>query len=195
MSNLSRTNLCNVKPSEISFYIISSIKKLVVLYFRPEKCAYFSLKIDILTLNYRKKWVSIMEHQNCGSHGCSCYELDVSSLSLSSDNTAWFSFCKEKVCVGETTNRQANGANRFIICSIPLGSKEGTQDPLSFETWQKPNRSVVRSVLWVSISRNAVWTPHAPTLHHCPTKYDTEYPWRRLIAFSQRMRHVFWVLT
>lgn len=95
VSNLSRTNLCNVKPSEVSLYSISSIKNQVVFYFRAEKHTYFSLKFDILTLNCRKKWVGVMEHQNCGSHGCTCFELDISSLSLFSDNTAWFSFCKQ----------------------------------------------------------------------------------------------------
>lgn len=55
MSNLSSTNLSNVKPSEISFNIPSSIKKQVVFYFRPEKHGYFSLKTDILTLSCRKK--------------------------------------------------------------------------------------------------------------------------------------------
>lgn len=69
-SHLSRTNLCSVKPPEISFYIISSTKKQVAFYFRPEKHMYFSLKVDIHTLNCRKKWVSVMGHQNYGSHGC-----------------------------------------------------------------------------------------------------------------------------
>lgn len=50
MSSLSRTNLCNVKPPESSFYVISSIKKQVGFYFRPEKRTYFSLKMAILTL-------------------------------------------------------------------------------------------------------------------------------------------------
>lgn len=99
-------------------HVISSIKKQVGLHFRLD------FSEDSYTSNYREKCACVMGHQRCGSHGCTCFELGISSLSLCSDNTTWFNFL----------HHHANGAHPFIFCPVPPGSKDGREDPLSEHT-------------------------------------------------------------